>query len=51
VKAPPRLTEPIQHSLFQYFAAPIILYTTLGGIMWGTGMLKEKDAKKENKTD
>jgi len=51
VEAPPRLTESIQHSLFQYFAAPIILYATLGGIMWGTGMLKEKDAKKENKTD
>jgi len=50
VKAPPRLTESIQHGLFQYFAAPIILYTTLGGIMWGTGMLKEKE-KKENNTE
>ncbi len=40
-KAPPRLTESIQHGLFQYFAAPIILYATLGGIMWGTGYLKD----------
>jgi Fe-S-cluster-containing dehydrogenase component len=39
-KAPPRLTEAIQHSLFQYFAAPIILYAALGGIMWVTGYLK-----------
>jgi ferredoxin len=38
--APPRLTEAIQHSLFQYFAAPIILYAALGGIMWVTGYLK-----------
>jgi hypothetical protein len=39
-KAPPRLTEAIQHSLFQYFAAPIGLYALLGGIMWVTGFLK-----------
>jgi hypothetical protein len=39
-KAPPRLTESIQHGLFQYFAAPVILYAVLGGIMWGTGYLK-----------
>jgi hypothetical protein len=39
-KAPPRLTETIQHGLFQYFAAPIILYAALGGIMWVTGYLK-----------
>jgi len=37
---PPRLTEAIQHGLFQYFAAPIGLYAVLGGIMWGTGFLK-----------
>ncbi len=41
--APPRLTESIQHGLFQYFAAPIILFVTLGGIMWGTGMHKKKE--------
>ena len=39
-KAPPRLTEAIQHGLFQYFAAPIILYGVLGGIMGLTGYLK-----------
>lgn len=32
-KAPPRLTEAIQHGLFQYFAAPIGLFVVLGGIM------------------
>ena len=36
-KAPPRLTESIQHGLFQYMAAPIGLYLVLGGIMWATG--------------
>ncbi|MBT8373029.1 MAG: hypothetical protein KJO34_18840, partial [Deltaproteobacteria bacterium] len=49
-KAPPRLTEAIQHGLFQYFAAPIILYGVLGGIMWGTGYLKDSEAKIENET-
>ena len=44
-KAPPRLTETIQHGLFQYFAAPIILYAVLGGIMWGTGYLKDSEKK------
>jgi len=44
-KAPPRLTEAIQHGLFQYFAAPILLYAALGGIMWFTGFNKEKEEK------
>ncbi len=44
-KAPPRLTEAIQHGLFQYFAAPIILYGVLGGVMWGTGYLKDSESK------
>ena len=44
-KAPPRLTEAIQHGLFQYFAAPVILYAVLGGIMWGTGYLKNSEPK------
>ncbi len=47
-KAPPRVTETIQHTLFQYFAAPIILYATLGGIMWGTGFSKNNKDKKDN---
>jgi len=46
-KAPPRLTESIQHGLFQYFAAPIGLYVALGGIMWVTGFLNGKDRKTE----
>ena len=45
--APPRLTEAIQHGLFQYFAAPIILYGVLGAIMGLTGYLK--DAKEDLK--
>lgn len=39
-KAPPRLTEAIQHGLFQFFAAPIGLFVVLGGTMWLTGFLK-----------
>lgn len=38
--APPRLTEAIQHGVFQYFAAPVALYVVLGGVMWGSGYLK-----------
>jgi Fe-S-cluster-containing dehydrogenase component len=44
-KAPPRLTEAIQHGLFQYFAAPIGLFTILGGIMWVSGFLNGKEDK------
>ena len=44
-KAPPRLTEAIQHGLFQYFATPIGLYAVLGGIMWFTGFLKNNNKK------
>jgi len=49
-KAPPRLTEAIQHGLFRYFAAPIGLFVVLGGIMWATGYLKdsEKGPQKES---
>ena len=47
---PPRLTEAIQHGLFQYMAAPIALYGILGGIMWFTGFLKRngKAVDKDN---
>ena len=41
--------ESIQHGLFQYFAAPIILYGVLGGIMGVTGYLK--GAKEDLKSD
>jgi formate dehydrogenase iron-sulfur subunit len=54
-KAPPRLTESIQHGLFQYFAAPIGLYAILGGIMWLTGFLngekRDTDAGTSGKGD
>ncbi len=41
-KAPPRLTEGIQHGLYRYLAAPLALYALLGGVMWATGFLGEK---------
>jgi hypothetical protein len=44
-KAPPRLTEAIQHGLFQYFAAPIGLFAILGAIMWATGFPNGKKDK------
>jgi hypothetical protein len=37
IDAPPRLTESIQHALFQFFAVPLILFGFLGGLMWKTG--------------
>ncbi len=45
-EAPPRLTEMIQHSLFQYFAAPIGLFAVLGSVMGLTGFMK--NGKKED---
>lgn len=48
-EAPPRLTEMIQHSLFQYFAAPAILYTFLGGVMMATGFMKNDKKKTDDK--
>jgi formate dehydrogenase iron-sulfur subunit len=50
-KAPPRLTEAIQHGVFQYFAAPIGLYAALGGIMWGSGYLKRALSKPESRSE
>ncbi|MGB5987490.1 MAG: 4Fe-4S dicluster domain-containing protein [Desulfobacterales bacterium] len=50
-QAPPRLTESIQHGLFQYFAAPIGLYAVLGGIMWVTGFLNTKDRDEQRQAD
>lgn len=46
-EAPPRLTEAIQHGLFQYLAAPIGLYLVLGGIMWVTGFYGKKHSFSE----
>ena len=52
-KAPPRLTEAIQHGLFQFFAAPVGLFAVLGGIMWVTGFhnnrQKQGDEEKPDK--
>ena len=42
-KAPPRLTEAIQHALFQSFAAPIFLFSLLGGTMWFTNFYKKNN--------
>jgi len=33
-KAPPRLTETIQHAEFKYFVPPLMLYGLLGAAMW-----------------
>jgi Fe-S-cluster-containing dehydrogenase component len=50
--APPRLTEALQHGLFQYFAAPLILFAALGGVMGLTGYLEHrKNRRKESPSD
>jgi Fe-S-cluster-containing dehydrogenase component len=50
-KAPPRLTEAIQHGLFQYFAAPVGLYVILGGVMWVTGFFNGKQPTNQPDTN
>ncbi len=47
-KAPPRLTEAIQHSLFQYFAAPIGLFATLGGVMYFSNFFRDHKQEETN---
>jgi len=42
---PPRLTEAIQHGLFQFLAAPIGLFTALGGVMVFSNFFKDKHQK------
>jgi Fe-S-cluster-containing dehydrogenase component len=42
-EAPPRLTEAIQHGLFQFFAAPIALFASLGGIMYFSNFFQEDE--------
>ena len=49
-KAPPRLTEAIQHGLFQSFAVPAILFAALGGVMGLTGYLTNRREKSKTKT-
>ncbi len=41
-KAPPRLTEAIQHTLFQFFAAPIGLFAALGGVMYFSNFFRDQ---------
>lgn len=43
-KAPPRLTEGIQHGVFKYFIPPVAIYAALGGIMAYTNR-KNKNAE------
>jgi len=50
-QAPPRLTEAIQHGLFQFFAAPAILYALLGGTMWLTGFYRKNNRPAKNGSD
>jgi formate dehydrogenase iron-sulfur subunit len=50
--APPRLTETIQHGVFQGFASPLFFFGILGGFMWLTGRKnKMKKAKQEKEDD
>ena len=49
IKAPPRLTESIQHGLFQFFAAPIGLFAVLGTIMGLSNFYRNgEDSEEEN---
>lgn len=49
-KAPPRLTEAIQHGIFNYGAAPILFYGSLAGLMWFNNR-KKKHEPDVNETD
>jgi Fe-S-cluster-containing dehydrogenase component len=46
-KAPPRLTEKIQHSEFRFFLPPAMLYGLLGAAMWLTKPDHNPDAHGE----
>jgi formate dehydrogenase iron-sulfur subunit len=46
-EAPPRLTEGIQHAVFQGFAPPILFFGLLGGFMWLTGRKNKTEKTKE----
>ncbi|MBU2643061.1 4Fe-4S dicluster domain-containing protein [bacterium] len=48
--APPRLTEAIQHGLFQYFAAPIGLFVALGGVMKFSSFLQHDKTVRKNQS-
>ncbi len=44
-KAPPRLTESIQHGVFKYFIPPVAIYAALGGIMAFTNRKNKAEEK------
>ena len=48
-KAAPRLTEAIQHGVFQGFAGPLLLFAILGGFMWLTDRKDEGDSGEPEK--
>jgi hypothetical protein len=51
-KAAPRLTEAIQHGVFQGFAGPLLLFGVLGGFMWLTDKKgKADDDRSEGEGD
>ncbi len=46
--APPRLSESIQHGIFNYGAIPLIFYGSLAGVMW---MSNRKSHKASSESD
>lgn len=46
-EAPPRLTESIQHGIFNYGAVPLALYGGLAGLMWLTNRKQNDEDKHE----
>ena len=51
-KAPPRLTESIQHAITGYLAAPLGLFAFLGGVMWFTDFIKRgEEGKSESESE
>ncbi len=50
-KAPPRLTESIQHAVTGYLALPLALYAALGGVMWFTGFHRKHKGPEHDTPD
>ncbi|MBW2065715.1 MAG: 4Fe-4S dicluster domain-containing protein [Deltaproteobacteria bacterium] len=46
-KAPPRLSEAVQHGIFQGFIPPIALFGMLGAFMWLTGRKNRDNGKRQ----
>ena len=49
-KAPPRLTESIQHGIFRYGLAPFLVYGGLAALMWRTNRKGRKHEREENES-